>query len=488
MRSEEISTVTTALQSTEVTDTIKISKSAKPGVPEPQVTVGLTSTEVTDTITISKSEKAEASGQDVTVESTSSVLQFKHQPGTGTISSAKTHYSRLEQVIQHKSYQHVLFKEKFFMMFPLDIEFRQQVNAKLCIAITGAETRCTKTATAASLDWRIAACLEKLKEKQHRIEYHLLKKVLRRMEDPILCNIHHQSVAKHLPSCVHRLINTYKTENEGLAKQLRQAFHYWASEIMEPGKVSRSTNGRAQVPGESIERSIRGQQLDEFIAQCLNTETSSERWNLVVTQSHQMQRSFSAPVFVTKLSSKLLSAKFEDRMKKIITMPLHPEKDKESGYLYVFTFDLAGFDGRYKVGISIDPDIRLRKQWTSHYQMEPRIVFNELDEHVMESKEKRPIPHYKRLERIVHSELKEYGLKQICNGGCTHCEWFEADEDHVIAVARKWCKWMRQEPYDFGRKGKLKIKIENDKDVMKVLCTPVDLQKGDEKKVQGTSP
>lgn len=445
------------------------------------VTTKLDSTEVTSTITISKSENTDLSGPEITVESS---LQVKNRSVTKTVTTEKTNHSRLEQVIQHKFYQHVLFKEKIFLVFPLDIELRQKVDVDRCIATTSAQKRCTRMASAVNLDSNIEACLENLMVKQHRTEYHLLKRVLRRMEEPILCKIHHRFVAKHIPSCVEKLIYTYKTENEGLVEHVRQAFHYWASEIMEPGRASRTKHNTAQVTGEIIEKSIKSEQIDELATQILKRALTGEKWELLISRYQHLHKTFGLPLWVQRMPKKRRTT-FEDRMKQAITKPFDDKDVRESGYLYVFTFDMPGFSGRYKIGISKEPFRRVENEWTSHYQNEPRIVFNELEKHVSAGNEKRPILHYKRLEKLVHSELDEYGYKQICHTSCEHREWFEADEDHVVAVAQKWCTWMRQDPYKFGRPWELRDEILNDKDVMKTLCTPVGLQQDDEK-VQGS--
>ena len=53
----------------------------------------------------------------------------------------------------------------------------------------------------------------------------------------------------------------------------------------------------------------------------------------------------------------------------------------------------------------------------------------------------------KRLENLVHAELKEYRRKQLgCRSGKTHVEWFQVDIELVQMVIEKWTTWLIEQP------------------------------------------
>jgi hypothetical protein len=397
-----------------------------------------------------------------------------------------TDYTRLEQLIHSKSHQHILFKEKIFNAFPLDISFRQGKNNKLCIATTGNQSRCSKIASTGNPQLRDEMCQQISKLKQYEAEYNLLTQVLRRIEDPILCKKHHEYVKNHLQPFADQFISTYGSEDScSLLLELRQAFQYWASEIISPGISPRREHNQKSIKSRPLNSSIQRQFLEEEIDRIVKLIKSPHR--VATTELidrflnvHQgLYKRFNIGNFIrTKFYNRNQKSKPSERyMKELITRQLSSDEAQKSGYVYIFTFEMAGFSGRYKIGVSHDPDSRVNKLWTTHYQQRPRMVFNELEMQSSISDDIRPIPHYKRLEELIFGELREHRYTQLCSSGCKHVEWVQATEDHVIAVVQKWCKWMRQRPYEFGRPWRLKENIRNDKDAMDALCNPVLMSK-----------
>ncbi|KAH7014489.1 uncharacterized protein B0I36DRAFT_389372 [Microdochium trichocladiopsis] len=63
--------------------------------------------------------------------------------------------------------------------------------------------------------------------------------------------------------------------------------------------------------------------------------------------------------------------------------------------------------------------------------------------------ETQPVRLFRRVEKLVHAELRAYQYKFPC-GGCKreHQEYFEVDPELAAAVQRRWCAWVAQEPYD----------------------------------------
>lgn len=64
----------------------------------------------------------------------------------------------------------------------------------------------------------------------------------------------------------------------------------------------------------------------------------------------------------------------------------------------------------------------------------------------------REAPHPKRLEQLIHAELKVKRCQirkcERCSG--MHTEWFYVRSDEAQRVVSKWTKWMQKEPYDEG--------------------------------------
>lgn len=68
------------------------------------------------------------------------------------------------------------------------------------------------------------------------------------------------------------------------------------------------------------------------------------------------------------------------------------------------------------------------------------------------------VPHVRRVETLVHAELREVRFMEVrCKGpecGRTHKEWFRVDVAHAKRVVRKWRDWMRGRPYEEVKEGR----------------------------------
>ena len=96
--------------------------------------------------------------------------------------------------------------------------------------------------------------------------------------------------------------------------------------------------------------------------------------------------------------------------------PLTPLELK-TGYLYVY-WNKANF-GYHKIGYSCD-DVRIRlEKWQTQCKHSAQQLCCTLVE----------VPNVKRLERLVHAELKDYRVEEKCCRGCkkSHKEWFNVD-------------------------------------------------------------
>jgi hypothetical protein len=80
----------------------------------------------------------------------------------------------------------------------------------------------------------------------------------------------------------------------------------------------------------------------------------------------------------------------------------------------------------------------------------------------------------RRLEQLVHAELKDYRRKQLNCAGCgkNHKEWFDIDVRFAQQVARKWTNWLAaEERYEHCVGGRLSSSAPAE---MEELCTPLE--------------
>ena len=125
-------------------------------------------------------------------------------------------------------------------------------------------------------------------------------------------------------------------------------------------------------------------------------------------------------------------------LKKQISKPLLPS-DIASGWLYVY-WNRANF-GFVKIGYTnTGVDQRLKK-WTSQCKH---------DAVLLDCSDRR-IPHVRRLEHIVHAEVKDFRYYERNCPGChrNHDEWFQLPSNlSREEIISKWTKWMLTEPYE----------------------------------------
>jgi hypothetical protein len=176
-----------------------------------------------------------------------------------------------------------------------------------------------------------------------------------------------------------------------------------------------------------------------------------------------------------KISSHLKFTPYHDKwtkytiseaLRKKIAEPLLPS-DLMQGYVYIF-WDKEHF-GKLKIGRTIDLEQRLR-QWNRQCRRE--YVYHPNADGPVE------IPHVRRIEELIHIELKDSRLMRKCEG-ChkTHKEWFRMDQMHADKVLKKWQGWILQKPYvvdPISKEWKLKPEIQERLDR---ICEPVPHEK-----------
>ncbi|MCJ1421037.1 hypothetical protein MMC32_007399 [Xylographa parallela] len=147
---------------------------------------------------------------------------------------------------------------------------------------------------------------------------------------------------------------------------------------------------------------------------------------------------------------------------KWVVEPLPSKNGGKSGFLYVYS--TSGDIESRKIGLTENPEIGVRLQaWRKCGDV--NLVYPKEGE-----QKQAPFKHVYRLERLVHTELKNFRLKTsrcICN--TNHDEWSHAPDALIVAVIRKWGAWLDLEPYEkCGEIWQLKDGFMNLQDI----CTP----------------
>ena len=152
--------------------------------------------------------------------------------------------------------------------------------------------------------------------------------------------------------------------------------------------------------------------------------------------------------------------------------PLTP-RELHTGYLYVY-WNQATF-GVCKIGYTtLDVSTRLR-QWETKCK------------HTAQEQYRSPfeVRNVKRLERLVHAELKEYRLKEYGCHGClgNHDEWFTGVDFKIILESIEfWTKWIMKEQGQYEKvKGKWLLK-EDAKEELPQLCNRLSVVNAEESK------
>ncbi|KAL3462010.1 meiotically up-regulated gene 113-domain-containing protein [Aspergillus heterothallicus] len=154
-------------------------------------------------------------------------------------------------------------------------------------------------------------------------------------------------------------------------------------------------------------------------------------------------------------------------LREVLTAPLTKNEIEASGMIYIFWYQ--GNFGHLKIGHTRDLDKRLRT-WEKD-------CGKSLDVHFpLDEDDKRPVQHVRRVEKLIHAELKDCRLKEACsNCNKTHIEWFHVSKDAAVSAARKWILWMRKQPYicETREDGKPQWRLDNEERIGSIsdLCT-----------------
>jgi hypothetical protein len=145
------------------------------------------------------------------------------------------------------------------------------------------------------------------------------------------------------------------------------------------------------------------------------------------------------------------------------------KKELKPAFIYMLHVDQSG---HLKVGYSKDTEKR-RKSWNAQCGYDHQ--FHKPSHNDVRAE----VPHAKRVETLMHTELKECRKIVEC-AGCekTHREWFEIPEHHVMAVFQKWKRWIETLPYEKRKDGRWMLR-DPESGVHDDVCIPVSLDMSD---------
>jgi hypothetical protein len=153
-------------------------------------------------------------------------------------------------------------------------------------------------------------------------------------------------------------------------------------------------------------------------------------------------------------------------VKKTLTGKL-ADPDLDSKYLYIYWF--PGNFGYIKIGVSDNVRNRL-SGWEEQCK-------HDIREHPQGASDKRVlVKHAYRVEKLVHTELKELRFEETSCKGCgrRHTEWFCCKPEHAAKVIKKYSDWAATMPYRLDRQRKNWILNEGitESKIME-LCQPI---------------
>jgi T5orf172 domain len=398
--------------------------------------------------------------------------------------------NQLENDIKSKNH---IFKFKLFIILPLDICTRLEADPKRCVASMSSAPfdRCRYKSKSRATKSEISQALGIFDKCP--IAGASLKEVNDLLNEAILCEIHRKSATRALRDSkfvgeVEKLEQELATSHSNLAcaRQARlrlQALQLWSNRIL--GKESPGVAKDLSINAiQSTESSALGYFLDGEIEQVTSLrsqrQSTDEKLKVlegIATQLHNFNIKHFKPFSSTPKFKKMT---WEEEIKTKVRQPLTGHEIDESGYAYAFTFDNPSYAGRYKIGISKGPTKRVNGQWGKHHGLTPQIIFDE-------SKSTGPLPHSRRLEKLIFAELRDCRIKMVncqdCDGK-NHREWFHTSPERAIAVIKKWSEWMRTGPY---KPENFKLYPDNDtEDAIRELCIPARIPEISQTEVSST--
>lgn len=158
-------------------------------------------------------------------------------------------------------------------------------------------------------------------------------------------------------------------------------------------------------------------------------------------------------------------------LREVLYTPLRP-KDTKSGYLYVYW--RKGKFGLVKIGYTTQTTEKRLEQWKRQCGHESEQCC------VKDLSFQKRVMNARRLEDLVHAELKEYRVRETgcrCASGIkktgNHNEWFCIQANYVEKVRNKWTHWINEKPRYENQAGGILLESELSAGEIEYLCTPL---------------
>ncbi|GAM38699.1 hypothetical protein TCE0_033r09637 [Talaromyces pinophilus] len=226
----------------------------------------------------------------------------------------------------------------------------------------------------------------------------------------------------------------------------RKEIKNWSTDIENLQKVHEGIQGK-------FSSNHRLLALADWISALSGTQSLSQSKNLVLSsRTAEVKENYSSDVpqrqrlfqfFEPYIPKRLTCLAVSEALEKLLLEPLTQKEIKKVGILYVYW--QPGNFGHLKIGYTHDLEKRM-KEWNRQCNKTMEVYYPNRND----DKELIPVSHVYRVEKLVHTELKNLRRKEKNCSGCgkNHIEWFEAPRDLAVAVVRKWMAWMRESPYE----------------------------------------
>lgn len=227
----------------------------------------------------------------------------------------------------------------------------------------------------------------------------------------------------------------------------REEIKNWSADIENLQKVHEGIQGK-------FSSNHRLLALAVWISALCGTQSLSQPENLVLS-SHpaDVKENYSSDVpqrqrlvqfFEPYIPSRLTCLAVSEALEKLLLEPLKGNEIKRVGILYVYW--QPGNFGHLKIGYTTQDLEKRMKTWNRQCNKTMEVYYPNRND----DEDLIPVSHVVRVEKLVHTELKNLRRKEKDCSGCgkNHIEWFEAPRDLAVAVVRKWMAWMRESPYE----------------------------------------
>lgn len=148
-----------------------------------------------------------------------------------------------------------------------------------------------------------------------------------------------------------------------------------------------------------------------------------------------------------------------------VVQNLSKVNDRKVGTIYMYW--LKPMFGMVKIGYTTSTSEKRIKGWNNACNREYEL-HQSTSSQLFEN-----IPHARRVETLIHTELQNFRRKFNCNE-CErhHEEWFEVNQNHAVEVFQKWKNWIQKKPYEDN--GTLKPEFIA---MLPEMCQPLELTK-----------